>query len=689
MSIPRRELFEVWRQQSELSNKNQAVILYVYERLGISVDSDPEQYNLADIKTQINNFNSAVAQKWTKAQRSLKVFLPRESAWLDVKITFSITSNPGTSKSTTGTGRPTKEFTDLTPSSKKRKMKPLVETYSKEELTFAAQHTLRLSGQRDAANILREVTETSPKRATQIKKAWKSPTKEPVKYSPEEALALFVDGRFTKHSYNLMRFGAKNHNANIYPTYDIIVKAKKDCYPSIDTVTVTEISAEVTLQGIVNHTVTRLALFQRDVLIQYVKDLEDGLTMIFKWGCDGSSGHSSYKQKFAEGTSTTQADSSLFAICLVPLCLKAKKTGALIWHNSKPSSTRFCRPIKLLFEKETADLSRREIRNIQQQIDVLLPTTITVADQEIVVVSDFKLTMIDGKIFSVISNVSSQVCGICGASPKFMNDLDRIYQRTSDEAQYDYGLSTLHAWIRCFECMLHIAYRLDIQKWQVSTEADKDKFKSAKTRIQNELREKMGLLVDIPKPGYGTTNDGNTASRFFEHSALAASITQIDEDLIKRFGVILQTISCGYTVNVEAFRSYIRTTAEKYVHLYSWYYMPSSVHKLLIHGADIIEAAVLPIGMFSEEALEARNKDFRRYREFHTRKFTRLQTMTDLFNRLLVSSDPYISSLSKTNNLVRTYSTKTLDSEVRALLVQPFISTDDSENDNSSDSEHE
>lgn len=146
-------------------------------------------------------------------------------------------------------------------------------------------------------------------------------------------------------------------------------------------------------------------------------------------------------------------------------------------------------------------------------------------------------------------------------------------------------------------------------------------------------------------------------------------VSKIDDDLIKRFGVILQTISCGYTVNVEAFRNYIRKTAEKYVQLYSWYYMPSSVHKLLIHGADIIEAAVLPIGMFSEEALEARNKDFRRYREFYTIKFSRLQTMTDLFNSLLVSSDPFISSLSKTNNLVRTYGTKTLDREVRASLI--------------------
>ena len=73
----------------------------------------------------------------------------------------------------------------------------------------------------------------------------------------------------------------------------------------------------------------------------------------------------------------------------------------------------------------------------------------------------------------------------------------------------------------------------------------------------------MGLLVDIPKPGYGTTNDGNTASRFFDQSALASSITGIDEQLIKRLNVILQTISCGYAVDVQSFRKYAKTTAEK------------------------------------------------------------------------------------------------------------------------------
>ena len=64
---------------------------------------------------------------------------------------------------------------------------------------------------------------------------------------------------------------------------------------------------------------------------------------------------------------------------------------------------------------------------------------------------------------------SSQVCIICGATPKQMNNLDVIYEKTINIDSLKYGLSPLHAYIRFYECLLHIAYRLDIKKWRVST----------------------------------------------------------------------------------------------------------------------------------------------------------------------------------------------------------------------------
>ena len=76
-------------------------------------------------------------------------------------------------------------------------------------------------------------------------------------------------------------------------------------------------------------------------------------------------------------------------------------------------------------------------------------------------------------------------------------------------------------------------------------------------------------------------------------------------------------------------------TAEIYVALHPWFYMPSFVHKILIHGADIINHVFLPIGKMSEAAQESRNKDLRNFREQHTRKNSRKNTMEDLIHSLL------------------------------------------------------
>lgn len=116
-------------------------------------------------------------------------------------------------------------------------------------------------------------------------------------------------------------------------------------------------------------------------------------------------------------------------------------------------------------------------------------------------------------------------------------------------------------------------------------------------------------------------------------------------NIVKRFYVILQTIACNKKIDVDAIGAYARETALPFVSLYPWYYMPVSVHDTLIHGAVVLENALLPIGMMSEEAQEARNKDLRKYRENFTRKCGRIQNNEDLLRRLLRSSDPVIFSL--------------------------------------------
>lgn len=107
----------------------------------------------------------------------------------------------------------------------------------------------------------------------------------------------------------------------------------------------------------------------------------------------------------------------------------------------------------------------------------------------------------------------------------------------------------------------------------------------------------------------------------------------------------MQVLSCGFAVDVNLFKKYCLDTAKLLIETYPWYYMHTSIHEVLIHGFLIIEWAPLPIGQLSEEAQESRNKDIKRYRENFSRKSSRINTMTDIFHWLLVSSDPLISSL--------------------------------------------
>ena len=109
----------------------------------------------------------------------------------------------------------------------------------------------------------------------------------------------------------------------------------------------------------------------------------------------------------------------------------------------------------------------------------------------------------------------------------------------------------------------------------------------------------------------------------------------------------METLSSGYKIDIKKFEKFAELTAELYVEIYGWYPMTPTMDKILRHGATIIDQAILPIGQLSEEAAEARNKHFRDYRQNFSRKFSREICNRDIINRLLLSSDPLLSSVRK------------------------------------------
>lgn len=122
------------------------------------------------------------------------------------------------------------------------------------------------------------------------------------------------------------------------------------------------------------------------------------LEMIYKWGCDGSSGQAQYNQNVGESSSSSITDSDLFIFSLVPLQMQCSVSQKIIWQNPRPTSTRFCRPIKLMFKKETKENALIEVADVEKQIENLTATDLTIGDNELQIYHKLIFSMVDGKV---------------------------------------------------------------------------------------------------------------------------------------------------------------------------------------------------------------------------------------------------------------------------------------------------
>ena len=363
-------------------------------------------------------------------------------------------------------------------------------------------------------------------------------------------------------------------------------------------------------------------------------------------------------------------EESLFQTAIVPL--KFNSGNLILWLNSKPNSSHFCRPLSLKYQKETIEVSKHEHNSLLSQISELRPIPCEVEGKngKIQLIVDFKvdLTMFDGKVVNALTDTkSSQCCNICGAKPSDMNKIESVIQRDVNLDACDLGLSALHCWMRTFEYIIHISYKLTIKKHQARTPEEKYEVAQRKIFLQSEFREKMSLVVDAPKAVHGNSNDGNTARRAFLDPDTFASITGVDIDLIRRLKNVLCAVCSGYHLNIEKFHEYCYDTLLLIVQLYSWYAIPPTVHKLLVHGAQVADRLELPIGMYSEEAQESQNKIIRNSRLSHTCKISRLNVMKNQYHYMLIRTDPVISQISFVKH--KSNGGNPLSEEVMALLL--------------------
>ena len=102
------------------------------------------------------------------------------------------------------------------------------------------------------------------------------------------------------------------------------------------------------------------------------------------------------------------------------------------------------------------------------------------------------------------------------AALKQLNLIDETVKRDVDLTPHRFGLSLHLVWIRLFEYLVHILYRLEIENGMHEREKINEIYKIRTKNCSTPLQNEMGLLVDKVKPGgSGTPNDGNIARSFF------------------------------------------------------------------------------------------------------------------------------------------------------------------------------
>lgn len=170
-------------------------------------------------KRFMGNFNV----RWKSTSRTRKIFDRKYGDWQD--RVFEVLLQTANSTCKKEGGRPLKPFEECSSRTKRHKIKRLRESHP-QELIDAASSNLHT---RDDINI---------------------------GFDADTALALIVQTKLSKFQYEVIRKSCKDIGHNIFPSYNKILERKIRCYPP--NISVTETSAHVPLQDLLDHTARRI-----------------------------------------------------------------------------------------------------------------------------------------------------------------------------------------------------------------------------------------------------------------------------------------------------------------------------------------------------------------------------------------------------------------------------------------------
>lgn len=238
----------------------------------------------------------------TKCRGNLMAFYKKYDSWLNTELTFSDVGPQAGSKRR-------RSFEVRSERTKRRLVDSLRTELDVIVLKEAYLKNLKEEDPVSAKIVQKLILMSTEQKEFILNLIEKGEFKEKTTFSADDALALYLDTELSKAQYLKLKASTDARNCEMFPSYVNLHAAKESCYPRI--YKVTEKGASIRMQDLLDITASKIIS-----LCDIEPDKANDLELLSKWGMDGASSQSSYKQVFEDDG---LSDESMFMVSLVRL----------------------------------------------------------------------------------------------------------------------------------------------------------------------------------------------------------------------------------------------------------------------------------------------------------------------------------------------------------------------------------
>ena len=232
----------------------------------------------------------------------------------------------------------------------------------------------------------------------------------------------------SRRSYTTIRLLLKSAGKDIFPPYDSLLRFRKERRPSIQKLDDPHIGIKFdyveSLKLATSQLVKSLNINAMQNLSEIHINVHDGL--------DGSGGHSIFNQRGATETNNI----IMYMFCIENI---KKPDGDILWTNPVHASSSSCRPVMLLMGKETYENCEivAKVQRERAKVDFILNDF----GHQLKDLTDTKMSMVDGKLHTLLTGTGGAFCCLCCASEEQCNDknyfcagftIDRTIEQTQE-----------------------------------------------------------------------------------------------------------------------------------------------------------------------------------------------------------------------------------------------------------------